>query len=220
MKITMNNTTIQNLPQCPRCHVARPSFSIVGGIVTTALTNQGLSNLRYFSATYKCTTCDRMVTVESPITDGGKPDQIEVQTILPEPNTIAKEIVGKSHHFLVDALTSLNAPTASIMASCSAIDSMLKDRGIGRRDENNKDRSLYNRIEIAVTEGVLTKEMSEWAHRIRLDANDQRHADEDAKLPTIEKAQEVLDLAKGLGEVLFVLPEKALAQEAREDKPE
>ena len=63
------------------------------------------------------------------------------------------------------------------MLSASSIDSMLKDKGY-------KNGSLYVRIDQAANDHIITRGMSEWAHQIRLEANDQRHADEGVLLPT------------------------------------
>ena len=48
--------------------------------------------------------------------------------------------------------------------------------------------------------------MAKWAHQIRLDANDQRHADENAGLPTGADAERCIEFAKALGQFMFVLP--------------
>jgi hypothetical protein len=48
--------------------------------------------------------------------------------------------------------------------------------------------------------------MARWAHNVRLDANDERHADENAPFPEIEDAQRCLDFAMALAEILFMLP--------------
>ena len=48
--------------------------------------------------------------------------------------------------------------------------------------------------------------MSEWAHEVRLDANDERHADETAPLPNEDDAQRCIDFTKALALFLFVLP--------------
>ena len=56
--------------------------------------------------------------------------------------------------------------------------------------------------------------MEEWAHEVRLDANEQRHADEkgldeqDAPLPNWADADKSIAFAKALGEFMFVLPAK------------
>ena len=50
--------------------------------------------------------------------------------------------------------------------------------------------------------------MAKWAHQVRLDANDQRHADEKARLPDGQDAKNSLEFSKALAEILFVLPSK------------
>ena len=85
------------------------------------------------------------------------------------------------------------------MLAASAVDAMLKHKGY-------KDGSLYQRIEDAAADHIITEDMATWAHQVRLDANDQRHADESAQFPTTEEAQRSLDFAMALAEILFVLP--------------
>lgn len=87
------------------------------------------------------------------------------------------------------------------MLAASAVDSMLKLRGYS-------EGSLYARIEKAIENHLLTQEMGQWAHAVRLDANDQRHADEAAALPTEADAKRVIDFAEALAEILFVLPSR------------
>ena len=82
--------------------------------------------------------------------------------------------------------------------------------------KNYTEGSLYVRIENAVKDHLITKEMSQWAHEVRLDANDQRHATESATLPTPEEAKRVIDFATALAEFIFVLPsrvQKGIAHE-------
>ena len=50
--------------------------------------------------------------------------------------------------------------------------------------------------------------MGQWAHRVRLDANGQRHSDMEDEMPTIEDAQQGIEFTKALAELLFVLPAK------------
>ena len=85
------------------------------------------------------------------------------------------------------------------MLAASAVDAMLKQRGL-------TEGSLYSRIEKAAEQHLITGEMTKWAHAVRLDANDQRHADEAAQLPTEADAQRSIDFAAALAEILFVLP--------------
>ena len=62
------------------------------------------------------------------------------------------------------------------MLAASAVDAMLKVKGY-------KDGSLYQRIKDAAAGHIITADMATWAHQVRLDANDQRHADESASIP-------------------------------------
>ncbi|WIH05334.1 DUF4145 domain-containing protein [Xanthomonas translucens pv. graminis] len=89
------------------------------------------------------------------------------------------------------------------MLCASAVDAMLKAKGL----ENG---SLYARIEEASTSGLITTEMATWAHEVRLDANDQRHADQAATLPSEQDAKRVLEFAFSLAEFLFVLPARVM----------
>jgi len=83
--------------------------------------------------------------------------------------------------------------------SASSIDAMLKKRGL-------TEGSLYVRIDQAATDHIITTDMAKWAHQVRLDANDQRHADEGAPLPTTEDAARCVVFAQALADVLFILP--------------
>ena len=85
------------------------------------------------------------------------------------------------------------------MLCSSAVDSMLKEKGL-------KSGSLYARIEKAAEQNLITKEMSLWAHEVRLVANDERHADEAAALPTVEDAKRCINFVKALADFLFNLP--------------
>jgi hypothetical protein len=87
------------------------------------------------------------------------------------------------------------------MLAASSVDAMLKAKGY-------KEGSLYSRIDKAAKDHVITPEMAAWAHEVRLDANDQRHADEGAALPTGDDARRVVEFTSALGQFLFVLPSR------------
>jgi hypothetical protein len=114
-------------------------------------------------------------------------------------STVSLELPERPRTFLSQAKESLHAPAGAVMLAASAVDAMLKQRGL-------TEGSLYSRIEKAAAEHLITEEMAQWAHAVRLDANDQRHADEAATLPTESDAQRSIDFAVALGDILFVLP--------------
>ena len=53
---------------------------------------------------------------------------------------------------------------------------------------------------------LITNEMAIWAHEVRLDANDVRHADENAPLPDVNDAKKCVEFTKAIAMFLFGLP--------------
>lgn len=78
---------------------------------------------------------------------------------------------------LSQAIGSQHAPAGAVMLTGSAVDAMLKDKGY-------KDGTLNAQIDATAKDHLITAEMAAWAHEIRLNANDQRHADESTPLPS------------------------------------
>ena len=87
------------------------------------------------------------------------------------------------------------------MLAASAVDAMLKAK-------NLKDGNLYSRIDKAAKDHLITSDMALWAHDVRLDANDERHSDENATMPNTLDAKRSVDFALALAEFMFVLPAK------------
>jgi Domain of unknown function (DUF4145) len=87
------------------------------------------------------------------------------------------------------------------MLCASAVDAMLKAHGYEKG-------WLNERINKAVADSLLTKEMGEWAHHIRLEANDPRHADQNASDTTQEQAEQSIEFTEALADILFVLPSR------------
>ena len=203
--------TIEGLPECPHCGRARPGtvhlqrHPIHDGV-------RGLDTNDYVVwAMYRCTSCHHVILVESkPVRAGAEKGRCPVKRVFPDLSTVSEAIPPQARRYLGDAQKSMHAPSASILSSNSAIDAMLKQVGFPRFDADGKERSLYARIEEAANKGTLTKGMAEWAHVVRLDANDQRHADDglasfsDDELRTI--AHGTHKLAKAIAEFLFVIP--------------
>lgn len=93
------------------------------------------------------------------------PHDRQVRNIYPEIETVDETLPHKVKAYLQQAIDSAFAPAGSVMLCASAVDSTLKEKGL-------TEGSLYTRINEAVTDGLLTSEMSTWAHEVRLDAND------------------------------------------------
>ena len=122
-----------------------------------------------------------------------------IEEIYPAPLTVESAIPDRARAYLEQAISSINAPAGAAMLAASAVDAMLKSRGL-------VDGNLYSRIKMAVESHLITEEMSHWAHEVRLEANDQRHADNDAELPTSQDAKKLIEFVQALGTILFVLP--------------
>jgi len=123
----------------------------------------------------------------------------EIEAIYPTAKTVADEIPERARGYLTQALSSCKAPSGAIMLTACAVDSMMKDKGY-------KDGSLYARIDQAAKDHLITPEMALWAHEVRLDANEQRHVDEDLPLPTVTDSDKTVEFATALGQFLYVLP--------------
>lgn len=146
---------------------------------------------------YKCSRCGGAVLAAAPT----RPNNAfsEVSEIYPAPIQVDETLPPIAKEYLTQAINSLHAPAGSVMLCASAVDAMLKAKSYTTGD-------LYSRINKAADDHLITAGMKEWAHAVRLDANDQRHADENAALPTTADAQRCLDFAQALGQFLFALP--------------
>ena len=176
------------LPRCPHCSVANPNLFKQH----TLETNNHLNSNKRVWAFYACGSCGGIVTASSNVWGA------EVAEYFPDAPSAKDDIPERPRAFLQQAMESLHAAAGAVMLAGSAVDAMLKLKGY-------TDGSLYTRIEKAATDHLITNEMAHWAHEVRLDANDQRHADQAADLPTTEDAKRVIDFASAFAEFLFVL---------------
>ena len=179
------------LSRCPHCNIANPNVTKVHAFESNSANR---NNPRTW-ITYVCQSCG------GAIIGSRNPQFATALEIFPASKNVDESIPDKAKQFLSQSLETIHAPAGSIMLSASSIDAMLKEKGY-------KDGSLYSRIKKASEDHLITEGMSEWAHQIRLEANDQRHADESASLPTEEDAKRILEFAFALAEFLFVLPNK------------
>lgn len=202
-KSGLTTTEQLGLQRCPHCNTANPSigrkhtFPIQPSKQAFQLHNNYILQWHV----YACASCGGLVGAATPIQQG----QINfvltqpVQWIVPTVMAISSDIPPTAARYLTQARETLASPAASVLMAAAAVDAMLKERGY-------KDGKLHSRIQKAETEGVLTKDMAAWAHDIRLDANDERHADDDASAKTGEDATRCLEFADALADLLFVLP--------------
>jgi hypothetical protein len=179
------------IDRCPHCSVAKPTLEAESSFTTTA---DNKSNTRFW-AFYACSTCGGVTTAWA-YNDGD-----EVQAIFPTLMLVDPNLPIKIKTYLQQAIDTQHAPSGSLMLCASAVDAMLKEKGF-------IDGSLYKRIDEAAGANIITPDMAKWAHRVRLDANEQRHADTESDLPTTLDAQQGVEFTKTLAELMFTLPGK------------
>jgi hypothetical protein len=185
------------VPRCPHCSIAKPRLARVGQQMHTH--DFSGENSRRWSV-YHCTTCGGLILA------GSADDHfLEVTEQYPQSETFDSDAVPeRAREYLNQAMESLHAAAGAIMLAASSVDAMLKAKGLAAG-------SLYSRIDKAASDNMITKDMSKWAHEVRLDANDQRHADENAALPTQDDAKRVIEFVKALALLMFVLPSRVRA---------
>lgn len=180
------------LQRCPHCSIDYPNLTRVWGNLNTYADNG--SNPRIWGV-YKCLRCGGIITAQaSAYTE-------LVENVYPQTKTVNEILPERVKAFLQQAIDSVYAPSGSIMLCASAVDAMLKEK-------NYINGSLYSRIDKASNDHLITSEMAKWAHQVRLDANDQRHSDEESKIPAVKDAQQAIEFTETLAEFLFVLPSK------------
>lgn len=177
------------MDRCPHCSVANPNVVLITNFETKSYDKQ---HTRVWGI-YNCQKCGGVICAASYNWTH------TVTELYPKNRTVENSIPTKARAFLKQANDTIHAPSGSIMLSASSIDAMLKIKGY-------KFGSLYKRIEKAAEDHLITKEMATWAHQVRLDANDERHADENAELPNSKDAEKVIDFTTALAQFLFVLP--------------
>jgi hypothetical protein len=130
--------------------------------------------------------------------DNDRAGNAEVAELFPMPRQVAHELPPVGRRFLEEAYQTLHAPDAATVMAGSAVDAMLKDKGY-------KEGTLYERIDAAVKDHVLTEDMGRWAHHARLESNRPRHADADNPHVAPEEAAQAVEFADALGQFLYVL---------------
>lgn len=199
MSITIS-TELQGLGRCPHCSIANPYLARHWvDVIKIRDTNEA----RVY-ACFKCSSCDRMVMAEgwrSPLSGGdgflNERHAFGAEFVYPRQQMVDDDLPDDARRYLKQAMDTLSSPDASVVMSASSVDAMLKTKGY-------VEGNLYSRIDKAVKDHILTDDMGKWAHKIRLEANSVRHADQTTPPPSLEDATQVLEFAKALGDLLFV----------------
>lgn len=104
---------------------------------------------------------------------------------------------------------SVNAYRAAAVMARRALQSICLDKGANEKDY------LYQQIDWLFSQGIITKDLKDWAHEVRHVGNDGAHPkkpEEDTPVAS-EDAKDILDLLKQFSQVLYVAP--SIAEERR-----
>ena len=119
--------------------------------------------------------------------------------VVPAPSEVDGAVPEPAKRYLQQAQEALHAPDGATMLAASAVDALLKAKGY-------VEGRLYDRINRAASDHVITEDMAAWAHHVRLEANDPRHADPLRPHATDAQAKQTVEFAEALAQFLFVLP--------------
>jgi len=197
--VVVHNGPQLTLDRCPHCGISAPSLNQLS--VHQPAPRKGGQNAVW--TVYGCAWCGGVVMTRS-----NTANHQVVAKMWPDFPSAPDELPQRARDFLNQAMASSHAPAGAVVLCASAVDAMLKAKGY-------KEGKLYARISEARRDNLITQEMADWAHEVRLDANDQRHADEEAPLPNEADAAKSVLFTKALGEFLYVLPAR-VARERRE----
>lgn len=197
MSLTFSNP-LKGIDRCPQCNVAKPLLQVQWEGQTRP---DILSGTRWL--VYECSSCHRLTMAEGNMAsyEGGNLPRngpsMQIRRLYPAPVSVDASLPSAAQRYLRQAIETKFAPDAAVVMAASAVDAMLKAKGYS-------SGTLYSRIDVAIKDHLLTEGMGKWAHKVRLEANAVRHADEEITPPTEEDAGQVIEFASALGDFLFV----------------
>jgi hypothetical protein len=201
------------LDACPHCGRANPVIRHLWTSDARLIRGDGQPGSRW--AVYACTSCANALLGKGAQSSSNprQPDPVnaEIIDIIPAPRVAPVELPETARNFLQQAYNTLHAPDAAGVMAASAVDAMLKAIGY-------TDGSLYTRIDKAVEDHILTSGMGDWAHHVRLGANNVRHADAARPHLTQDEARQCVEFADAMGQFLFVLAAKVSSGLAQAQK--
>lgn len=175
-----------DLDRCPQCKTANPTLEYCYERVNENKEPSGI---------FKCSKCTNSVFIEHFFHH----DAIEINIYPSMISHVDENIPQSAARYLKQAIETLGSPDASIMTSASALDMMLQEHDLNAG-------TLHERINKAAEQHLITEDMANWGHHVRLEANDSRHPETEKTASTQEDAEQSLEFVLALAEILFVLP--------------
>jgi hypothetical protein len=222
--LTPNNYGNVQLAICPFCYAKNPGLHLIHltdielSLPQARLLGDQVAEGACQWALYSCTSCLLCISVCIAQAWGATG---RLRTVLAFPTIVSshsrlKDTPSSARDYLLEAeRIRRDSPRSSILATATAIDHMLKHRGY-------KTGSLYERINAAVAAQEFPKSIGDWAHEVRLDANDIRHADEhtDPSYYSAQRADLLWRLAATISDVWFGIPAEIARGRAATKQPQ
>lgn len=193
---------------CPYCHM-QAAFSWVNETNTGGELSSGFipsSPFQYFSNNKgiwkiaECPSCDGCVLIKMYMDQQGN---IRIGAVYPSPmpSPTDQRMPEKIRKDLDEAKSclSVNAYRACAGMCRRAMQTACMEKGSSKGD-------LIDQIDEIHQKGVITVDLKDLAHTVRMVGNDALHPNADEVTP--QDAKEILELAEQLMEVIFVAPER------------
>ena len=196
----------QRLPldRCSWCAVAKPTLTAKNVDPPISIGNGYV----LIWATYTCTSCHHIIlahfTCSSMYVDLNK--QIDQKVVMlktlqyfpSDKNEIDAAIPADIADLMADAIEIKNRPRPCSVACGTAVEAMLKTKSL-------TNGNLSDRINEAVEKHIITKDMGDWAHHIRLERNANTHEPLGESFTT-DDSNRCIDFMVTLADILFVFP--------------
>lgn len=167
------------------------------------------SRIRLYFSVEECNNCDQhFLTIRNSDQYGG--------LIKKYPNSLPKSVNAlipqeiKTDFEEALLCYSISAYRGAAALARRTVELICLDKGA------DKDKKLYQQIDELFRNGVITKDIQEWAHEVRFLGNDAAHPSKN--MVSEDDAKDILDLLDSLCEVLYVAPAKAAERKKKRTK--
>ena len=159
----------------------------------------------------ECPSCKKCVLFELNLDKYQTPVAVKSVYPFPLPSPVDERIPEKIRKDLEEAKLcfSVGAINASVGMCRKALQRTCKEKVAIKKE-------LYDQIDEIATRGIISNDLKELAHSVRLVGNDGVHPNEDEV--TKEDAEEILNLAEQLLDIIFVAPAKVKEIKDRKEK--
>jgi len=155
----------------------------------------------------ECNKCDFCVLIERVLPAG----TVVAVYPAPLPKPVDKRVPDATRKDLEETnlCFSVSAFCGTAVMARRALQGVCLDKGAKKEDV------LQSQIDWMLKEGIITKDLGEWAHEVRFVGNDAAHPSKpgEDKPVTKEDAEDILQLVEQFVKVLYIAP--AIAEERR-----